>query len=769
MKRTWLIFGLGFCLVFSAGCQAPVSATPWQYADLRLLDPVDAPQGSQDLVAAYTRLGKNDVQLRLDWLDHGWLPDYDLFVCLDTRPGGASALPGSPEFALGCEATLVIPATGALQVRDGNGAPLADAALRVIREAFFDQVEISFSPAVVHGPGRANASRLPFQIQVILTQPGSLEIYDTLGPFNSDDPPPAPAPAWMAFWNTYPAYTPALALRRWDGAHTGPFGGRHGLDNLLRVAASQGVPLTLLDLKDPDSLSALDYAGKLADLQAQVIHRQVALPDPLPDSRLGPFSFPVETGQSWLERQRTIALDFGFGPSQAVYASSIHFAFPPDVQLVILPASPAGPTTLTTALTRWQALRLLPLPAGLVTLDQASREGPSAELRPLLVQAALQSADQPAEILVLGGDLPLSAWGDPQSARLTLRYLKNRPWIRVLSLDDLLSAPLASAPSAPSPALAEPPPVEGQALLAALQQAPGNPITEAAWQVYDALPAPLSPARAELSSARQAYLGQVWSLLQAAQWAAHPVEMADCSQDPDQDGQPECLLTSAEAWLLFEIPEGSLTLAISRLENQAGVFQVHQWLGPATQFASGLSRSPGSMDNPLLAAGPGNFPGAFGEPGADFQALVAPGALQFSSADGSIRKVFQITANGLRLEYSQKSGRMSPLFRLPLALDPWQRFSAGWWQSYHFQSLQSTPPFQTTLSWQSVPGWRVRLQATTGVHLSSFLDSQPLLAFTENPNQDFSPAHYLPFPLALVELTPANSFTLEIIIETINP
>ena len=47
----------------------------------------------------------------------------------------------------------------------------------------------------------------------------------------------------MVFWNTLPSATPAQTLRRWDGAHTGPMGGKHGLSVLLQAAASQGVPL----------------------------------------------------------------------------------------------------------------------------------------------------------------------------------------------------------------------------------------------------------------------------------------------------------------------------------------------------------------------------------------------------------------------------------------------------------------------------------------------------------------------------------------------
>ena len=40
---------------------------------------------------------------------------------------------------------------------------------------------------------------------------------------------PTPAYLLLAFWDTLPASTPIQLLRRWDGAHTGPYGQRHGL------------------------------------------------------------------------------------------------------------------------------------------------------------------------------------------------------------------------------------------------------------------------------------------------------------------------------------------------------------------------------------------------------------------------------------------------------------------------------------------------------------------------------------------------------------
>jgi hypothetical protein len=88
----------------------------------------------------------------------------------------------------------------------------------------------------------------------------------------------------LAFWNTVPAYTPAQALRRWDGAHTGPYGERHGLHLLLQAVRRSKVPVVLLDLKTPAALSALDFLGKLPQIQNLSTQGLLILPEALPGS-----------------------------------------------------------------------------------------------------------------------------------------------------------------------------------------------------------------------------------------------------------------------------------------------------------------------------------------------------------------------------------------------------------------------------------------------------------------------------------------------------
>ena len=72
---------------------------------------------------------------------------------------------------------------------------------------------------------------------------------------------------------------PAEALRSWDGAHTGPHGERHGLKHLLDAVEEYQIPTVLLDLKEPENLSALDAMGILPQIDALANNSLLILPE----------------------------------------------------------------------------------------------------------------------------------------------------------------------------------------------------------------------------------------------------------------------------------------------------------------------------------------------------------------------------------------------------------------------------------------------------------------------------------------------------------
>ena len=119
--RTYL--SLSYCLHSSLSC-SPALETPWTARDLRLLDPLDAPDPALDLIAVYTRSAGLEDHIRLDFLDVPETPAADIFIALDTQPGGnemahlsrldlAALYPeGLVETEIAYDLLLVIPAEG---------------------------------------------------------------------------------------------------------------------------------------------------------------------------------------------------------------------------------------------------------------------------------------------------------------------------------------------------------------------------------------------------------------------------------------------------------------------------------------------------------------------------------------------------------------------------------------------------------------------------------------------------------------------------------
>ena len=131
---------LGLAAILNACTVAPAPLTPgeWLATDLLALDPPEPlPTGEKrgmegaDLITVYARQTLTDLHLRLDLLDFSSGQDADLYIALDTTPGGTTSLPLAGASELEWDALLVIPAAGALQVWDSSGEAIRNAGLRV--------------------------------------------------------------------------------------------------------------------------------------------------------------------------------------------------------------------------------------------------------------------------------------------------------------------------------------------------------------------------------------------------------------------------------------------------------------------------------------------------------------------------------------------------------------------------------------------------------------------------------------------------------------
>jgi hypothetical protein len=562
------------------------------------------------------------------------------------------------------------------------------------------------------------------------------------------------------------------ALRRWDGAHTGPQGGRHGLYNLLRTARATQTPLLLLDLKSPDSLAALDYVGGVGLVRSMVNLGLLELPQVSPgyagpaadlEGAL-PAGLPVWALNRASQDSRQAGLARGL-PASLLRFDPLGLPPQPGAEGLSLVPGPVDSSPLAPVhVQRSGDQRLLVIPAygqPQAIPNQASLDGPSLDVRKALLNAAL--SPDPGDLVMLGGDLPASTWGNPQNARAAFKYLRQHPWMLALSGRDLLTLPVAEGPAIPMPDAAQ----ETNALTDRLQTAPSNQLGQAAWQSYRALFDPVFPNLPQLGALRRNYLPQVWALLSAAQWAsAQPAAcdgncqpQASCQLDPDGDGQPECVLSSPSYFAIFELQGGYLAFAFTRDPHTGAV---HQIVAPSSQFASGLSPAESWDLSAGQFADPGVFPGAFydwdparQEPDGSqpYQPQASPGELQLTTPDGSRQKTFRFSSDGLSVQIIGNS----PLqVYLPLALDPWQRYTPAWAACYQSDDMNGFWRWSLAASktggCQSRPGsFSIDLHTDNTYQFHTFLDSLPFLDQPEDPNRSYPVGHFLPFPLAVAQ------------------
>ncbi len=291
----------------------------WAYADLIALDPPDTSDPGKDIIAVYSRFVNDEIQLRLDFLDQSDHSSYDLHLALDTSPGGSNHSPLNYGSELHWEDWIKIPASGDIQILSTSKRYQKEWGMLVFRDPERDFIVIKFDRIALLGPYRADWEKPGIDLQAFTTETDLKEVVDATSVANTNDTPPEPVNVLFAFNNTLPGYSPSQVLRKWDGAHTGPFGGRHGLFNLLRTARSSRIPLVLLDLKYPSTLAALDAIGALATFRQMEDEGLLILPLPLPDTRYSPLEVDQRFMDTWIQILENNAISHGLMPSLSVF------------------------------------------------------------------------------------------------------------------------------------------------------------------------------------------------------------------------------------------------------------------------------------------------------------------------------------------------------------------------------------------------------------------------------------------------------------------
>jgi len=616
---------------------------------------------------------------------------------------------------------------------------------RIQYDPLLDTVTISFNRNIIPIP-----ENLTFQIFIIT--PDGKTILDQSSPISNRLPNPIPtAPLIIAFSDSFPAFTPAQALRRWDGAHTGPTGERHGLKHILTNADIYNIPVVLLDLKNPTSISALDFVGALPQVQSLVRQNLLLLPDVV-------FSIPDDLTLPSIE---SIASSFDLPVNSFVYSTDGQLQADHRLQFLNLPDR--------SHMLLQSGITLIPLPdmSHNNAPIQTGNEGLTLEVRRQLLTTALSS--DPTDLVILGGSLPYSIWGDSDISMASMAYISAHPWIQPLNGNQIQSfytqpvydnyePQLPTLPSFPiftslgSPTGLDSIHLQAQ-ILRNLHISPMNTITDLAWQMFNSL---TSPSTNHLYTQLQfQYLNQVESMLVASRWVESPSTISDCSQDIDLDSLNECVLSNHHYFAIIETDGGRLSFLFERNDNQ-----VHQLIGPLSQFFVGLSDPSLWQIEKGPSADPAEIPGAFSDSDNPFMnyKIVEEGVgfLSLNRSDGQIDKVFRLVENGLSIDFNSRS---DVSMRIPLAIDPQVRFLSGWKKLYYSQA--STDSFE----WGLLGSTSVKIKSTALISAHDFNESASLINKPENPDFDYPPGHFLPFPIALIEISGMGSFSADILVQ----
>ena len=743
---TWLIL-LAVCTT------SQVSFQRWQVADLQLITQARDVQNNNAIIAAYSRIYSDEIQFRVDLLDIQTDDHFDVYLLLDDGFGSqSSTLPTEITRFLGSSVCqkwdwlFILPDHKSPKTLISDQPKLVKHVIpHIQRDPVQDTITISLNRNHIKINPRMN-------FQVFIAKPGEKVLLDQTPCVSNHPSQLVPtAPILIEFSNNFNAVTPAQALRQWDGAHTGPAGERHGLEHILTNAYFYRIPIVLLDLIEPTSLSALDFIGGMTWVRKLERSGLLLLPD---------FAYSRVTDKS-LALSRSVALNYHFRGSQFVFAP-----FELDV-----PGYPYQFQQLsdTHHILRKGSKLFIPLPDSNISFknDQISGDGLSLKVRQALLATAL--SPDPSDFVVLGGDMDRSLWGDATASTLGFAYISNHPWMQPLHEAALKSLgnvqKVAGMDSSFQPvvsslvfnSLSKLLPSDSITIINSLQNdlnlAQPNMVTDSAWSLFLSLTeATTDPLLADL---RAQYFFLVKDLLLASRWFAHPWNSADCNQDVDGDLLTECLVTSQDFFSLFDLEGGTLTLFFIKDGDQ-----VHQVIGPTSQLAVGLSDPSRWKVEAGPFADPALVPGAFSDPSDPAKSFkvkgVDQGSLELESLDGKESRYIVFNASEISIIVNSDK----PINQvIPLVVDPQSRFQPGWADLYHGRKTNNE------FYWSLGKSLNITISSSGSFKAGDFTESKPFILKPENPNIDYPPGHFLPIPLARIDIYGSGSVTTKIQID----
>jgi hypothetical protein len=369
----------------------------------------------------------------------------------------------------------------------------------------------------------------------------------------------------------------------------------------------------------------------------------------------------------------------------------------------------------------------------------------SLEFRRELVNAAIGGKN-----ILVGGDFSDSIWGNPTAATSAFYYLRNHPWIFTgtsleLTRQLTLQAKECEEHSELQKYLAQ---TMYDLYKKAYVSTPENILKELAWQTYSTI---ISSIDHDVSSIAGNHFWQLGHILAAAHWYEEPFTISSCTIDIDWDGQNECVLSSKNMFLTFELTGGYLAFWFY-LDEEG----VHQIIAPMSEVIVGLGDpmtydiSNGPYVDPAL------IPGALvnrEEINTEYSSKNGEDYIELSNIESGIHKAFRINNNSIQIEWETEQAES---YSVPLSLDPWMRFDRDWSDRYYKQQIDNR------WIWGIENDIGVQIASAANYRLDTFMDSKGLTGQQEDPNFEYPRGHYLPFSFSMITVSPTESASIEI-------
>lgn len=733
-----------------------IQSKPWQYADLRILDDIDSLDYLSDIIAVYTRLLPETVEFRVDFLEYSLESEPEITFLIDMFAGGADQIPSGIS-DISWDLAVYKNSTGDFQAYDRLNKPVHNLKLQVLTDPIQDYIVIRLKNLW------GNAVLYQSKVQVITSSHNQLVILDRTEPVIFSSAAPQRVQLLLAFWNTFEAYTQSQALRRWDGAHTGPDSSRHGLHNLLIAVEKTKVPVFLLDLKSPSNLSALDMLDALGIIDQLVSNELIIVPDVsnITGNPVGSFpelpALPSWVYEQSLEASFQAAVGYGLSPFDLAYVSDILAIQFVDRQVVFV-CGCVNSEEKGCEIDLWVRFNGYAQIYKYQISKSLSKSGPALDFRRRLIQSTFR---QPNQLVVEGGDFALSAWGDPQAALAALTYISEHPWIHPLNqsafqsllltqglkesntedLDSLSDLFQYSNPKNPDESqLAE--------ITSALYSTSQSSLFNLPWDFYQSILSPTSTDRYQL---RRNYDRYLYLLLSATDWAEHPRAISDCEQDFDNDGTPECILASEQFFNLIKLKGGYILFSLA--STPSGIYQI---IAPSYQFFIGISDPSVWKVNQGIASDPEMIPGAFADDrflDEFFTPEINSSKLTLTNPDRTVLKTIELKPDTIEIILAHPQPQEWPL---PLILLPGFGIQNNWSQGFqvNVSSNQVSVDYANLIS--------MIVSTDQQLEVATFLDSFPYLNSPEDPNFDYPSGHYIPFPFFLAHITSPGSAVITI-------